>query len=757
MKLGRRLLLLVAFMGLAAAAALSIDRVVQPHATSELLLAAGMGVAVALPGLVHRRFAPTTLLLLPLGLYLLMRLVVPLPPDSAGWHEQYRFYANELNSGISAYANDIFPLSLTGVPGLRLLVLVWFYLGVGLAAFLSLDGRRPLPGVGVLLALLAAGLTVDAERRDPLLAVAFLVLAITVVMTAQSLSRRSWGFRDALTGLGLGWAGVVVALALLTLHPGLAEGGWQDWREWDPFGPGAGGGTVFNWKQNYPRLLDPGNNEPVMRVTSPAPTYWRATTLETFNGDAWISDLVFRYPVPDGPGFRHIESPELVPPGDEVTVRFELVGVITNYLFVAGRPKSLSLSLPFPIYASDAASLRSALNLTSPVEYTLTAVMPRVRPEDVVGRGRDYPQDPGFKDTYLTLPPLPESDFGGLPNLNATIIGNATDPYEQALLIEEYLRDNFEYSLSIPESPLYSPIAEFLFDTRTGYCQHFAGAMALLLRFNGVPSRVAVGFTTGNLVGGRTYRVTTNNAHAWVEAYFPGVGWLPFEPTPGRSIQLPGASSTSPGFADPFLSTKPEGTSTTASTVPSPTQRPPKDTEGAVNTGAGTTGRKVATRAGASVAILLAAAALWPRLRRRVRERGLRRGEPVQRLRASLTLLRADLADWGVTATPATTLEELSTTAAAGGAGDLLSVIERAQAVLFGGYAASFDDVRQAEGARRKAVLALRRRHRRVWTVLSWYGLACPVRRLLPRLAFPRHKPRRRGRPSSVRRETLAS
>ena len=207
MKLGRRLLLLVAFMGLAAAAALSIDRVVQPHATSELLLAAGMGVAVALPGLVHRRFAPTTLLLLPLGLYLLMRLVVPLPPDSAGWHEQYRFYANELNSGISAYANDIFPLSLTGVPGLRLLVLVWFYLGVGLAAFLSLDGRRPLPGVGVLLALLAAGLTVDAERRDPLLAVAFLVLAITVVMTAQSLSRRSWGFRDALTGLRDGGRG----------------------------------------------------------------------------------------------------------------------------------------------------------------------------------------------------------------------------------------------------------------------------------------------------------------------------------------------------------------------------------------------------------------------------------------------------------------------------------------------------------------------------------------------------------------------
>ena len=80
--------------------------------------------------------------------------------------------------------------------------------------------------------------------------------------------------------------------------------------------------------------------------------------------------------------------------------------------------------------------------------------------------------------------------------------------------------------------PVPSPYAAFLFETRTGYCQHFAGSMALLLRLNGVPARVALGFTTGDPRGEDTYLVDTTDAHAWVEAYFPGSGWVPSRPDP---------------------------------------------------------------------------------------------------------------------------------------------------------------------------------------------------------------------------------
>ena len=77
------------------------------------------------------------------------------------------------------------------------------------------------------------------------------------------------------------------------------------------------------------------------------------------------------------------------------------------------------------------------------------------------------------------------------------------------------------------------PLADFLQRTKLGYCQHFAGTMALMLRYLGIPARVAVGFTSGTWKDGR-WTVTDHDAHAWVEAWFAGHGWLTFDPTPGR-------------------------------------------------------------------------------------------------------------------------------------------------------------------------------------------------------------------------------
>ncbi len=109
-----------------------------------------------------------------------------------------------------------------------------------------------------------------------------------------------------------------------------------------------------------------------------------------------------------------------------------------------------------------------------------------------------------------------------------------------------------EYTLEPPASDFSSPYAAFLFDTDAGYCQHFAGAMALLLRFNGIPARVAVGFTSGDRMSAGVYSVSTNNAHAWVEAYFPTVGWVAFDPTPGRDLPNAGRLVNQPGLQGPL-------------------------------------------------------------------------------------------------------------------------------------------------------------------------------------------------------------
>jgi hypothetical protein len=111
----------------------------------------------------------------------------------------------------------------------------------------------------------------------------------------------------------------------------------------------------------------------------------------------------------------------------------------------------------------------------------------------------------------------------------------ARTPYEATIVIERWLRSDggFTYDEHPPAPRSLPPLVDFVQRTKLGYCQQFAGTMALMLRYLGIPARVAVGFTSGTWKDG-TWTVTDHDAHAWVEAWFAGQGWLTFDPTPGR-------------------------------------------------------------------------------------------------------------------------------------------------------------------------------------------------------------------------------
>jgi len=108
--------------------------------------------------------------------------------------------------------------------------------------------------------------------------------------------------------------------------------------------------------------------------------------------------------------------------------------------------------------------------------------------------------------------------------------------YDRALAIEQYLRQ-FPYTLDVPQPPTPRDIVDyFLFDLQKGYCDYYASAMVVLARAAGLPARLVTGFVSGNYnVESETFIVTADQAHAWVEIYFPEYGWIPFEPTGGRN------------------------------------------------------------------------------------------------------------------------------------------------------------------------------------------------------------------------------
>jgi hypothetical protein len=126
---------------------------------------------------------------------------------------------------------------------------------------------------------------------------------------------------------------------------------------------------------------------------------------------------------------------------------------------------------------------------------------------------------------------------------------DARTPYGAVIAIETWLRSTggFTYDESPPATGGLPPLAHFVAEGKRGYCQHFAGAMALMLRMLGVPARVAAGFTSGTYEDGG-WTVTDHNAHAWVEVWFPGYGWLAFDPTPGRGNLAASYSASSSGF-----------------------------------------------------------------------------------------------------------------------------------------------------------------------------------------------------------------
>ncbi len=147
---------------------------------------------------------------------------------------------------------------------------------------------------------------------------------------------------------------------------------------------------------------------------------------------------------------------------------------------------------------------------------------------------------------------LRRSRYGDMYRLALDWTASAETNYDRVKAIEANLQEDYVYAERVPTRPI--PLNGFLFDDRRGYCQQFSGTMALMLRMLGIPARVAAGFSPGSYNRDtREFRVRDLDAHSWVEVYFTGIGWVPFDPTPTASpaeSQSGGLAATSAASAD---------------------------------------------------------------------------------------------------------------------------------------------------------------------------------------------------------------
>jgi hypothetical protein len=242
--------------------------------------------------------------------------------------------------------------------------------------------------------------------------------------------------------------------------------------------------------------------------------------------------------------------------------------------------------------------------------------------------------------------------------------------------------------------------------------------MALLLRFNGVPARVVLGFAQGDRRDDGVFVVRRDDAHAWVEAYFPGVGWKEFDPTPGRSLPAP---SSQAGGAVAGAGGAGQADTPGGAALPNARGKERANDPGGAGDLSGAPSGTPARWPWAFA--LVAALAGWPAGRALLRRRGLLASSPEGRVRVRVRLLYATLRDHGLDVPASQTLEETAGLLHARYGVDAGGIPARVDAIVFGGLPASEDDVAALRALRRRVGAGLRRGESRAARLAGLYGL----------------------------------
>jgi transglutaminase-like putative cysteine protease len=253
---------------------------------------------------------------------------------------------------------------------------------------------------------------------------------------------------------------------------------------------------------------------------------WRGVAFDQFDGRSWSSTGAPRQALRRSMAG---DFPLGLPRGTGPVVRQEiyLEPMGTDAVFAA--PRALRLEMQSPIVVTDDMGGLSVSNAAARLHYVVESELEGAAPLRAAVRRRGLPLSAVERARYVQLPPLaPE-----ILRLAREVSAGARDAEAAAERIGRHLSANYRYTLSLKHHSALSPLEEFLFVRRSGNCEYFAAAMAVMLRSLGVPARVVGGFQRGEWNPyGRYFMVRLSDAHAWVEVHLEGRGWVAFDPSP---------------------------------------------------------------------------------------------------------------------------------------------------------------------------------------------------------------------------------
>ena len=464
-----------------------------------------------------------------------------------------------IRQGILDFYETQLPFDRIDFPFMHSVVLLAVFGFTALVGMLVM-ARRPV-GASLGLVVAVAWPATLIPGSDPVRAG---VLALVGVLAILFLLRREEPSR------GLAQA-AVVAIVLVVLagmastSDAVAKPAFLSWQTWDPYDrPTEPVSVSYVWQANYDGIKFPEKATTVMKVKVSGPKrslFWRATTLDDYTGQVWDEDLQLGEPEQreqidaEGPLLPEAAAKE----EDWVRQDFKIEALRDTHLLASAQPVRWRPGTEAPVADAAGDTVVVPDSLRRNQRYSVWSYVPRPNPSELNKFRGDYPS---AAERYMEVvyQPVPEWGTPNRDTLMAVFFGTANEfgitaleplyqdalgvtsgaqsPYEAAALLETWFRGagGFTYDEQ-PPAPVggVPPLVAFVDTDKRGYCQHYAGAMALMLRLLGVPARVAVGFTSGEYdKGDKEWSVKDTNAHAWVEVWFPEFGWIPFDPTPGR-------------------------------------------------------------------------------------------------------------------------------------------------------------------------------------------------------------------------------